>query len=499
MHKLIAVAMVLACACAPAVAEHGFEPIAAIAPDALGAWSVAVGDVTGDGLDDVLVLAAGTSYFRNRVVLYAQAASGFAPPVAIEYHPDPLSTQANARYMAVADLDADGDLDILVSHYETRMLTVLRNDGGAFSRESFPTTKSFGRMEFTDFNGDGHLDLVGDDGHGSIGVLPGLGGARFGEATWLGITSSPSTFQLADVGGDGRLDLVYQSQGVVQARINDGTGFSATPRTLLTTQHTASIAAADFTGDGRADIAIALNWWPRHTMVLHPQDRHGRYRSREPLGGGRGTIASMRGHDLDGDGRQDLLMLTQSLDRAVVTRLARPNGGFAPPVLHEVGVVWDFALGDVNGDGIQDLVLLGSYGGVAFMAGRSTVAGSDLAIALELDAAAGAVRVDNLGTGPSGSYDVTFHLQARLGSVHATAVPDGCWPPEEDGALEVTCRLPSIAAGAHHLMEFPFRIRTTSQRNFLIGTARIDRFAADLRPANNVAVKRISLPAPGSP
>src|SRR3990170_3231711 len=89
MYKQMAIAIALSCVCATAMAGYGFEPIAALAPDAAGARAVAVGDVTGDGRDDVVLLGGGSHpFFRNRVVLYAQTPAGFAPPVAIDYHPE---------------------------------------------------------------------------------------------------------------------------------------------------------------------------------------------------------------------------------------------------------------------------------------------------------------------------------------------------------------------------------------------------------------------------
>src|SRR5688500_13273783 len=118
MYKQMAGAVVLSCVCATATAAgYGFEPIAALAPESAAARAVAVGDVTGDGRDDVILLGAGSHpFYRNRVVLYAQTTGGFAPPVAIDYHPEPTSYEAFGSGLGLADLDADADLDIVVSH-----------------------------------------------------------------------------------------------------------------------------------------------------------------------------------------------------------------------------------------------------------------------------------------------------------------------------------------------------------------------------------------------
>ncbi len=265
MYKQVVGAIVLSCACTTAMAEYGFEPIVALAPEAAAASAVAVGDVTGDGRDDVLVLAVGRHpFFRNRVILYAQTPAGFAPPVAIDYHPESTEYYAGGSAIGLADLDADADLDIVVVHggYPSAALTVLRNDGGGFTAGTFPAPDSLSTIKFMDIDGDGHLDLIGQDNYGGIAMLPGDGAAGFGAATRLPylVYPSNSSFQLADMDGDGRKDLVYHASDNILVRRNDGTGFS--PRRARCSRST----PAAITPDMRSRISTvttAPTWWSR--------------------------------------------------------------------------------------------------------------------------------------------------------------------------------------------------------------------------------------------
>ena len=366
MYKQVVGAIVLSCACTTAMAEYGFEPIVALAPEAATASAVAVGDVTGDGRDDVLVLAVGRHpFFRNRVILYAQTPVGFAPPVAIDYHPEPTEYYAAGSAIGLADLDADADLDIVVSHgssFSSASLTVLRNDGDGFTAGTFPDRQLLSTIKFMDIDGDGHLDLVGQDNYGGIAIFPGDGAAGFGEATWLPYLAYPSnsSFQLADMDGDGRKDLVYHSSDNILVRRNEGTGFSSTPRTLLTFDaggYYARYAVADFDGDDRTDLVVASDSWPTHTILFCPQDSDGRFRRKRPVATAPGNAFGLHAEDLDGDGRRDLLALDPSYDSQLGVMFARAGGGFSPRTTYAAGRTSTFTFGDLNDDGMMDVVL----------------------------------------------------------------------------------------------------------------------------------------------
>lgn len=493
MYRQMTGAMILSCACAAAMADHGFDPVAALAPEAAGAVAIAVGDVTGDDRDDVVVLASGAkSIYRNRVLLYAQAEGGFARPVSIEYHPEPTGYEAQGADIALSDLDADGDLDIVVSHggYPTAGLVALRNDASGFAAFATPVEDALRQMQFMDVDGDGHMDLVGQGTHNGVVIHHGDGAAGFGGATGLSYGSSPVSFHLVDMDGDGRQDFLHHDWSAIHLLRHEGSGFSSVPRVLLNTNYSRGLAVADFDGDGRADL-LGSAGFSQPSLVLHPQGTDGRFRRKVYLGRAPGYVDSLGTADLDANGLPDLLVLDQNQGRLGI-RLARPGGGFQPPAAHETGDVVRLVAGDVNNDGMMDVVMLGNWGGVSYLASRGSSTGADLAVSVGLDPDAVAVRVENRGDAASSSFQIRLSLQARLGWIDADDLPDGCdafttW----DDVLEVTCQMPALAAGAHHQRAFTFGLAGPAQGTRITARARVTNAWFDLRPNNDVAMKSV--------
>jgi FG-GAP-like repeat len=64
-----------------------------------------------------------------------------------------------------------------------------------------------------DVNGDGNLDLVVADVHGGVAVLLGTGSGGFGAATTYAAGLNPASVTTADVNGDGNLELVVADNG----------------------------------------------------------------------------------------------------------------------------------------------------------------------------------------------------------------------------------------------------------------------------------------------
>lgn len=496
MYKQLAAAIALSCVCASAMADYGFEPVAALAPDITGARIVAVGDLTGDGRYDVVVLTAGTQpAYRNMVLLYAQTAAGFALPVAINYAPDPNADYVYGTGLALSDLDADGDLDIVVSYggYPAAFLSVLRNDGGTFTRGTMPVTEGLQKMKFVDFNGDGHLDLVAQQPYGGIAVFPGDGAAGFGSGS-----SFPGNFislvETADLDGDGLKDLVYSTDDTLFVRRNEGAGFSATPRTLMRTGYNSAVAVADFNTDGRIDLLLATNSYPTTRITLFPQGSDGGYRQRNFMPGSPGYyLTSVRAADLDDDGRQDILTFyASSYAGTLSVRLADAPGGFLPAVDQQIGGAADYVLGDINNDGRTDVVLLGPNGAVNYMLGRASPQGVDLAVFLGLNSGAAAIRVENRGDSGAGPYQLSLKLDARAGTIFAGAMPAGCSSYAQwNGTMEYNCTMPALAAGAHDDRVFPFGTSASTASVNLVGKARITYQYPEFRVDNNVAIERI--------
>lgn len=496
MRIRMAGALALACVCGTA-AGYGFDPVVALAPEAVGASSLAIGDVTGDGRADVVTLGTGThAFYRNKVVVYAQSPTGaFAAPVAHDF--SELPGTFSPRALALADMDGDGALDIVVSfeaNFQGR-LSVLRNDDGVFQIATHATSERLESLHFMDVDLDSHLDIVAGSWVYQARILFGNGDGGIRNEAVASMGYSSSGIQLADMDNDGRRDLVYSTyEGVVAQRHENG-GFSSVRRTLLPTNSYSSInpTLGDFNGDGRVDIAAMSYNYPGSYIQVYLQDRAGAFRRSRLVMTAPNSFYSgrMAAYDMDRDGRDDLVRA--NLGGVVELYLSRPTG-FAPGATFVGGdASTGLAFGDLNADGRADLALANRS--IALMLSRGEPIESDLGVYLGLAPTAAVVRVENLGDLASTSFSLNTKLDARSGTLVLGALPLGCGASNWNGYVQISCyNEQPLAAGESRNYTFTFSRSAPSTANTLTAFARI-ALANDLRHDNNVAYRQLGIAA----
>jgi len=190
-------------------------------------WSVAVGDVNGDGKPDLVVPDGGSNSVS---VLLGNGDGTFQAARSF-----PVGT--NPVHVAVGDFNGDRVQDLAVANYFDFTVSVLLGNGDGtfqaartFAASSYPWSVSVG-----DFNGDGVPDLATANlGSTTVSVLLGNGDGTFQAAQNFGAGLGPAFVAVADFNGDGKQDLAvadYYSAGTVSVLINN-TAHAPTTNTL---------------------------------------------------------------------------------------------------------------------------------------------------------------------------------------------------------------------------------------------------------------------------
>ena len=229
-------------------------------------YDITAADLNGDGKLDLAAAgyAAGSPVSGRMFILLNDGSGGFGTTETIL-----TGSNRGSASITAADFDGDGDKDLAVANGGRQDISVYRNNGtGVFGDvDGFPTAQTniaFGTTASAiasgDFTGDGKTDLVASAG-GSIKVLRGDGAGGFTPGdTWFASGQQNFTLEVADVNGDGKLDVVTQMKdpGTVEILTGKGDGTFDTAQTIAIGGYLDAVHVADFDGDTKPDIAGAV-------------------------------------------------------------------------------------------------------------------------------------------------------------------------------------------------------------------------------------------------
>ena len=345
-------ALLLALGAGPA-ASLSFAPAAHYAAGR-GPAAVAVGDFNGDGRPDVVSADSKGSAVG---VLLGDGRGRFAPVVL-------FATGARPESVAVGDFNKDGNQDVVTADSKGRTLSVLLGDGsGGFApRVDFGAGPLPVAVAVGDFNGDGKQDLVTANLDWSAGSASGmLGDGAGGFAPRIEVPTGPASYDVAvgDFNGDGRPDLATvvtdDLDGFAGVLLGDGTGHFSAMSTFFTSLEPVAVAVGDLNGDGRQDLVTAQRLEGSGELGVLLGDGSGGFTG--AAGGGRRIsreVFCVALGDVSGDGRQDVVSAKGSM---VIVLRGNGRGGLAKELDFPVGRgPSDVAVADLNGDGLRDVL-----------------------------------------------------------------------------------------------------------------------------------------------
>src|SRR3954462_14822453 len=339
--------------------------------------AVAIGDVNGDGRADVVATSAQGSYADYRVYVSAGLPDGtLAAPVS---YPTPGTGTTRIESVAIGDITDDGREDVLVGAAGLGVLVFPQLATGLLGTPTIIPTPHTLRVAVGDLDGAGGIDLAaigwGDDlvsvflndGQGSVG----------GATTYAARHSGYDDLEIGDVSGDGRDDIVVMS-GQTYATPNvsvvpqlAGGGFGAAAEYRVGDQiNSNGIGVGDVTGDGRSDVVAAYGGnKPQSRLAVFAQTSAGLLAS--PMSYPVYDIPTpVEVADLDKDGRGDVVTLHSAWLRAGVS-LGRADGTLAPEDLYNLPYdshdPHGLAVGDFTGDGWPDLAIADSNNGLVIL------------------------------------------------------------------------------------------------------------------------------------
>lgn len=327
-----------------------------------------VGDLDNDGKLDIVTV----DRLNNTMSVYRNTTIG--KDISFSSRID-FSTGTSPRACAIADINGDGLLDIIVSNLKDNTVSVYKNTtiGGNISFASkvdFLTAVQPSTICVADLDKDGKSDLVvntintegyisvlkNNSNSGSISFLPKIDLQVYG--------GSIEEIRTADVDGDGKEDIIVPNYASGQIAIFRNTSYPgnisfAGKININSYSLPFQVEISDFNGDDKPDIVL-MQYYSSYVWVYHNNSTAGNISfSEETILYSSNVANGICINDFDGDTKPDLLVKRGSEEMMLYKNKSVTGGVISFNSGTSFQCIWDSPIisGDFDQDGLTDLAL----------------------------------------------------------------------------------------------------------------------------------------------
>jgi fibronectin type 3 domain-containing protein len=342
-----------------------------------GSWpeAVAIGDVNGDGKNDVVMTTSSYADPLNdyKIFVFLQNSTGGLNS------PIKYSVSGTPESVGIADLNNDGKKDVVVGNDRKNIEVFIQNQSGGLNPGVAYATTNSTSIKTGDFNHDGLMDVAGIGwGSNSADVLLQKSDGLLGTPTTYSVQHAGyDELEAGDVNNDGLTDLIVMSgQGYTPPNISilyqQSNGFSLPSSSRVgVNQLTNGVAVGDINNDNLNDVIVSYGGNSPSSFIgtfnqnsqgtLNPVVNYAAYDCPGPV-----EVA-----DVNSDGRMDIIALNGGWN-ALSLYLQDNNGNMMPYSLYQLPYASSYnpqglAIGDINSDGYADVAIADYNNGLVIL------------------------------------------------------------------------------------------------------------------------------------